>query len=82
MGKGGEQREDSFYSTSVPIQDLWASAKLVGDTFKINRKKWFFAHGVVKWWNSLLQDLVDALNSHKFKNQADKLMEMKLFGSY
>lgn len=73
--------ETRFFSTSLPIQDLGTPDELLGDTFKVNRKKWFFSHSVVKRWNSLLQDLVDALSLYKFKKQVAKLMERKLFGS-
>lgn len=38
-----------------------------GDGFKTNKGKWFFIQCVIKPWNSLPQDVVDAVNLHGFK---------------
>lgn len=38
-----------------------------GDGFKTNKGKWFFIQCIIKPWNSLPQDVVDAVNLHGFK---------------
>lgn len=50
--------------------------KLLGDRFRINRRRWLFRHSTAKWWNSLLQDLMDTMSLHRFKTQVDKFMGM------
>lgn len=56
--------------------------KLSGSRFKTNKRKYSFTKHIIKLWNSLPQDAIEAKNINEFKKCLDKFMEDMCTDSY
>lgn len=58
---------EQLFSVSSKTRARGHQMKHQVDGFKTNKGKWFFIQCIIKPWNSLPQDVVDAVNLHGFK---------------
>ena len=56
--------------------------KLIGGRFRIEKRKYFFTHCIIKLRNSLPQDVVMATNLDGFKRGLDQFLEEKATSGY
>lgn len=56
--------------------------KLSGSRFKTNKRKYSVTKQIIKLWNSLPQDAMEAKNVNEFKKGLDKFMEDMCTDSY
>jgi len=74
-GKEAVNREHFFQLSSCEYNLRGRSMKLLKQRASLDVRKFFFSQRVVKEWNLLLQDVVDATSVNQLKNRLDKFWQ-------
>ncbi|CAM4413494.1 unnamed protein product, partial [Caretta caretta] len=74
--------KEKLCTCSHNIRTRGHQMKLMGSSFKTNKRKFFFTQCTVNLWNSLPEEVVKARTTTGFKRELDKFMEVKSINGY